>query len=85
VADKEKMKQLTGIARRILPPTFRRRAAFQSTSCSRCSSPVLTDARRRKRWATIGKVSGRMTMMAVETTVPFPSSRYRSRPEIRQP
>ncbi|WP_318863113.1 hypothetical protein RWA06_30795 (plasmid) [Sinorhizobium meliloti] len=26
----------------------------------------------------------RMTMMAVETTVPFPSSRYRSRPEIRQ-
>lgn len=28
---------------------------------------------------------GRMTMMAEETTVPFPSSRYRSRPEIHQP
>ncbi|WP_164821198.1 hypothetical protein [Sinorhizobium meliloti] len=29
----------------------------------------------------------RMTMMAEETTVPvpFPSSRYRSRPEIHQP
>lgn len=38
-------------------------------------------ANQRKRRATLGKVGGRMTMMAVEATVPFPSSRYRSRPE----
>lgn len=40
-------------------------------------------ARHGTRSATIGKAGGRMTMMAVETTVPFPG-RYRSRPEICQ-
>ena len=31
---------------------------------------------------TTGKAGGQMTMVAVEATVPFPSSRYRSRPEM---
>ncbi|WP_164821186.1 hypothetical protein [Sinorhizobium meliloti] len=44
-----------------------------------------TVARRRKPLETTGKGGGRMTMIAEETTVPFPSSRYRSRPEIHQP
>ncbi|RVI06217.1 hypothetical protein CN205_14745 [Sinorhizobium meliloti] len=33
---------------------------------------------------TTGKVGGRMTIMAVETTAPLLSSRYPNRPEICQ-
>ncbi|RVM88088.1 hypothetical protein CN122_20670 [Sinorhizobium meliloti] len=33
---------------------------------------------------TTGKVGGRMTIMAVETTAPFHSSRYPNRPAICQ-
>ena len=44
----------------------------------------LDGSRRRKRLETIGKDGGRMMMTAVAKTLPFPSSRYRSRPEIGQ-
>ncbi|MDW9598178.1 hypothetical protein GOA86_07240 [Sinorhizobium meliloti] len=84
MADKEKMKQLIWDCQKDIAEYLPPESGISEHDCFRASSPASMAARLRKRWATIGRDGGRMMMMAVETTVPFPSH-YRSRPESGQP